>query len=324
MNVKEINKLIPTMQYVLSENVPSEKKGNNVFWQQGDFYLNNEKRQATVTDVKYISKDTVVVAHRAAAKLYLIRIENNSFTLLDTLLLDTAKRSLNPRKRYNNQRFFHPDLMSVYGDIVYISEYTNRCCLVEIKDNKLIYKKVIDLGNTAFHGCFSDNTYAMFGSVNNGCITTLSHKTKKIGSIDARLEAKQRIKTIGIRNNEVILAVDKISGKHTEAGSTADCWIKLYEKQDDELKLLDTLALPYGQADGYKCYKDLHFITMHDGVAQSGIILILKTKNKKLELIKRVPCESFPHGIDIINDQLIYTSYANSSIIMHPLAELLE
>lgn len=324
MSVSEITTLAPQLVLTLHEEVPSEKQGNTVFWRQGDFFFNNQKRQATVTDVKFVDNETLVVAHRAAAKLYLIKFKNQTFTVIDTLILDTAKRSLNPRKRFNNQRFFHPDLISLHRNTIYISEYTNRCCVVEIQENKLIYKRVIDMGNTAFHGCYTNETHAMFGSVNDGCITTLSHKKYRLAKIDASLQPGQRIKTIGTENDYVILSIDKLSGVHTKAGATADCWVKLYLRKGDELKVLDTIDNPYGQIDGHTFYKGYHFITMHDGNLASGVILILKIIEEKLSIIKRVACASFPHGLDIVNDQLIYSSYANSAIICHDINELIE
>jgi len=312
------------IEFIIQEDVKSEKHGNNVFWEQGDFFFNNQKRQATVTDVKYVAANLLIVAHRAAAKLYLVELKDQSFSIIDTLLLDTAKYSLNPKKRYGYRRFFHPDLIALHDNTVYISEYTKRCCIVEVIGNRLVYKKTIDLGNTPFHGCFSDNTHAMFGSVKDGCITTLNHHNHKVDKINAHLEPKQRIKTIGVEDDFWVLSIDKLSGKHTEIGSTADCWVKLYRRDKNNLEVLDTLSLPYGQIDGHKFYNHHHFITMHDGNNQCGVIMILKIIANKLSIVKRVACESFPHGIDIMNEQLIYTSYANSSIILHSLNELIE
>jgi len=48
-------------------------------------------------------------------------------------------------------------------------------------------------------------------------------------------------------------------------------------------------------------------------------IYISEIKNENIIFIKKIKCKNFPHGIDIYNNKLIYTSYANSSIIIEPL-----
>ena len=165
------------VEFQIKEDVPTQKKGARVFWPQGSFYFNTQTRVATLTDVKYINENLVVVAHRAAAKLYLVEIRDGSFEILDSLLLDTAKYSLNIKKRFGGQRYFHPDLISTYNNNVYMSEYTDRCCIVNVKGRRLIYEKTIGLGGHGFHGCAADNGRVMFGSIKDGYITSLDPNT---------------------------------------------------------------------------------------------------------------------------------------------------
>ncbi len=312
--------------FIIEEKVPSEKINNNVFWKLGEFYLKDQKRTATITDVKFISENTLVAAHRAAAKLYLIEYNNNKFTIIDTLLLDTAKESWDPIKRYSNRRFFHPDLITLQGNTIYISEYTNRCCIVDIVKNKLVYKKVVNLGRkVSFHGCYSDGNDIMFGCVKTGNITVYNEKPKTIKTLRTETGIGKRIKTIGKEDNYIILGVDQQSGPSIKnPGAIINTWINLYDNQNEKPILLDSLAIPITQIDGHKFYQGSHFFTMHDGTDKTGYICIIKINNQKLNLIKKIPCNHFPHGIDALNDKLIYSSYATSSIIMHDLQELLK
>ena len=68
------------MEFIFNETIPK-------FWTQGYFNFGNQKRIATVTDVKFISENKLIVAHRAAAKLYLIELIDNNYIIKDTLLL---------------------------------------------------------------------------------------------------------------------------------------------------------------------------------------------------------------------------------------------
>lgn len=310
------------LEFVIKEHVPSRKKFNSAYWRQGKFYLKDQSRESTITDVKFLSDTLLVVAHRAAAKLYLVEHFENTFTITDTLLLDTAKNSWNPKKRLSGQRFYHPDLMSLIGNTIYFSEYSNRCCVVDVIDNRLVYRETLELGDNAYHGCFSENTDVYLGSVFQSNITIYNLETKSTSTLNVELEPNLRIKTIAKEENFFVLAVDKQFGSPSIKGSKNDAWVKLFEKQNEKLMLLDSLAFPVSQVDGHISYGGYQFVVLHDGTDKTGYIVIIKVDNKKLRLIKKIPCAGFPHGLDIRNDKLIYTTYSQSSIIVINLQDL--
>jgi hypothetical protein len=97
-----------------------------------------------------------------------------------------------------------------------------------------------------------------------------------------------------------------------------------YILENNKLKLLDSIEIEKSQIDGSVIYKDYFFITLHCGIDKCGYIYIGKINNNKLIFIKKVKCNNFPHGIDIYNNKLVYTSYANSSITIHSLDEFID
>lgn len=311
------------IEYQIFENVPLHKRGTRVFWPQGSFYFNTQKRVATVTDVKYLSATRIVVAHRAAAKLYLLEVQGDSFRQIDSLLLDSAKYSLNIKRRFGSKRYFHPDLIAVNKNKIYMSEYTDRCSIVSVKGDRLVYEDTIHLGGHGFHGCASDGNNIVFGSIKDGFIASFDPSTKEVTRITTDIDSDKRIKAISIERDYLVMSVDRQTGKPSKEGATVDCWLELHIRDGKKLKRLDSLSLPCTQIDGHCFYKGYHFITSHDGASEKGIILVAQIREKKLVIVKRVFCENFPHGLDALNDQIIYTSYAKSAVVQLELATLL-
>ena len=308
------------VEHVFNETVPSKKMGDGVYWKQGNFYFNGEKRVATVTDVKFVSDTILVVAHRAAAKLYLIELKNDAMNVLDTISLEFNHWGI----RHWGKKYFHPDLIALHKNSVYMSEYSNRCCIVDIIDNKFIFNNVLRFKGPACHGCFSKDDSVLFGAVKNGTITIFDDTTKKFSVFDTGIADKtKRIKTIGMDGNNFVLGLDNNIKSADNRKIGGDSWVNLYECKNNKFLELDSLRLPNTQIDGHRSYKNFHFITMHDGDNKCGVIVILKVSNNKIDVFRKVKCESFPHGIDIYNDQLVYSSYTNSSITSHPLRDFL-
>ena len=127
------------MEYIFNEIIPT-------YWKQGYFSFGSQKRIATVTDVKFISDNKLIVAHRGAAKLFLIEIDNNTYKIIDSLLLNI------------DGKYYHPDLISIQNNRIYMTAYTNMSCIVDIIDNKLNIVKLVKIHEYInYHGCFIMN-----------------------------------------------------------------------------------------------------------------------------------------------------------------------
>ena len=292
------------MEYTFNEIIPT-------FWTQGYFWFGKQKRIATVTDVKFISDNKLIVAHRAAAKLYLVQINNNTYEIIDSIILKI------------DSTYFHPDLISIQNNRIYMTAYTNNVCMVDIIDNKLNIVKVIKIHEyLQYHGCFCKNNVIYLGAVkdknNNIPLTIYNCETNQF--VNIKLNYNRRIKTINVINNNILLGLDgKISNDRI-----FDSWIMYYKLHNNKLLLLDSIHIKNAQIDGSAIYNNHFFITLHSEIYKCGHIYIGSINDTKLTFIKKVQCNDFPHGMDIYNNKLAYTSYANSSVMVHSLDEFIK
>ena len=303
------------MEYFFKETVGTKKTPNGVFWEQGYFYLNDQKRIATVTDVKFISKNKLIVAHRAAAKLYLIEVKDNMCNVLHSLILDTGDSDL-------HRRYYHPDTIYLHNNTIYMTDFTHKCCVVDVANNRMALNRIFDINPSGhYHGCHVDNNNVMFGEMEAGKITLSDITTKKITNLYTNIN--KGVKAISTHGRHVMLGVDKSLDPTCTIGARANSWFYLYELDNNKLVFLDSLKFPNSQVDGSKYYKNHYFFSLQDGNTKYGSIVILTIVDDKIKIIKNVKCKDFPHGFDIYDDQFIYSAYSDSSINSLPLSDII-
>jgi hypothetical protein len=290
------------MEYVFNETIPTG-------WKQGYFSFGTKKRLATVTDSKFISDNKLVVAHRSNATLYLIEISDNDYRILNRLLL-----------KFNN-KYYHPDLISIENNRIYMTAYTNISCIVDIVNDQLKFIKLIKIHEyILYHGCFVKNNLMYYGGIKdkdkNTPLTIYDYNTNNTRNI--KINYNRRIKTISIYNNNILLGVD---GKNSDI-TIFDSWI-LYYTLNDTFDLLDSIYIPNTQIDGSVIYNNYFFITLHDAIDKCGYIYVGTINDINISYVKKVKCNNFPHGIDVYNNKLAYTSYTNGSVTIHSLDEFL-
>jgi len=217
------------MEYIFNEIIPT-------YWKQGYFWLGKQKRIATVTDVKFLSDNKLIVAHRAAAKLYLVQINNNTYEIIDSILLQI------------DSIYFHPDLISIQNNRIYMTAYTNMSCIVDIIDNKLNIVKLMKIDEyVQYHGCLVMNNLIYYGGVKskdkNTPLTIYNYDTNQF--VNIKLNHNKRIKTIQVVNNNILLGVDdKVSD-----ATIFDSWIMYFKLQNNKLFLLDSIHIKNSQID---------------------------------------------------------------------------
>ena len=300
------------MEYFFKEDVPRNKPSDGgVFWQQQSFPFASQSRVATVTDV-VAHNDMLIVAHRAAAKLYLMEKHDGGYNIIDSLQLKI------------NGSYYHPDLMGINDNLIYMTSYSNVCCVVEIDNKKLVYKTKFKIYNgNYFHGICVTNNKIYFGAQNQqkGNTFLTVHKLgneKKYKNFYTT--HKNRIKAISVINKDTVLLGCDSGGPNK---NVYDSWIDLYRISGKKMKLLDSIKFGVTQIDGATIWKDYFFVTVHSGIDKCGYIIVGKIENKSLKIIKKVKCHDFPHGIIVHNHKLIYTSYGRSSINIHSLDEFI-
>lgn len=299
------------MEYFFKENIPKENpKDGSIFWVQNFFSFGDQKRIATVTDVK-VFQNMLIVAHRAAAKLYLMEKNNEKYNIIDTLVLKIE------------DKFFHPDLIDIHNNAIYMTSYTNKCCVVKIQDKKFIFDRifVIHLKNM-FHGIHINNNKLYFGAqkaIDNSTFLTVFNINKKISPKKIKTNMDKRIKDIATYSGDkILLGCD--NGRNMQ--NVFDSWIMLYQIKKDKLFLLDSIKIKTAQLDGVTIKDNYFFVTIHSGISKSGMIVVGMIKDNRLEVLKNVKCNDFPHGLTIHNDEFIYSSYDRSSIVIHPLNDI--
>ena len=139
------------------ENPPQNSEENNkLVWKQGYFSFGTQSRIANVTACKFVTEDIVVIAHRAVAKVYLIKIfpDSNTYEILDEIHL-----------RFGSL-IYHPDGMDLYNNKVYISAFTDKCCVVEIINNeRLLFKRLFSVvPRISYHGVYVNDIGIYLGA----------------------------------------------------------------------------------------------------------------------------------------------------------------
>lgn len=301
------------MKLEILRNIPKEPSAKNpVFWKQGEFFFKDQSRVATMTDVKFINNNTLVACHRAAAEVFLIKIINNTFEMIDSMVLDKE-----PHK-YFYRDAFHPDLMSHHNGMIYLSEYGPTYCVLTVYANKLIYVGAHKANNVniQYHGIFANDQGLYLGGCNPAIITYIGNNKPAIHLISSKNYVNERVKTISLYNNLFIVCFDILisEGKYKEI----DTRIRILKQdQNNNLDIIDeSVYIKDSQPDGAVIYKDYFLCTRHCAIKRCGVISIYKIHSNKLELIKEIECENFPHGIDINENKIVYTSYAKSAIFM--------
>ena len=306
------------MTYYLKEEDPPQEPITNdddeIIWKQGYFTFGDQDRIANITAVKFInSPELLVVAHRAVAKLYLVKIENDFCRIIHSLTL---------RK---NGSYYHPDGMALYEDKLYITTFSHDCPIVQLKDNytRLEFTNVLKVSNgIPYHGIYIGDQGMFFGGcapinkkkTHETCIDFFKHKHKK--SIQLKTGFNRRIKGIDLLNSKAMIvgSDDKREGYRNLFHS----YVHSYSIDNENQKLIprDDLILKNSQIDGIALSPDKTkwYATVHSADDRCGYIMIGSIlKNLNVVLLSKYRCDNFPHGLDVYKDFLSFTCYGSTS-----------
>lgn len=294
------------------ENPPQNSEENNkLVWKQGYFSFGTQSRIANVTACKFVTEDIVVIAHRAVAKVYLIKIlpDSNTYEILDEIHL-----------RFGSL-IYHPDGMDLYNNKVYISAFTDKCCVVEIINNeRLLFKRLFSVvPRISYHGVYVNDIGIYLGaccanprSISQQTIPIhfFNHATNEVIEYDTGF--KRRVKGLQLFDNAskmIVVSDDKGKGRR----NLFDSFVVLYDITDT-LELADDFIMKNSQVDGIIMKNTIWYATIHDADDECGYIVVGTISiSKKLMLLSKISCDNFPHGIDFNNGFLIFTCYGTSS-----------
>lgn len=302
--------------FVIEEEDPPQKseENNKLVWKQGYFSFGSQSRIANVTACKFITEDTVVIAHRAVAKVYLIKIstDSNTYEILDSLQLQFGSLT------------FHPDGMDLYNNKVYITAFTDKCCIVEIVNvERLLFKRLFSVvPRMSYHAVYVNNTGIYFGaccanprSVSQQTIPIhcFMHATNEVIEYDTGF--KRRVKGLQLFDNDskmIVVSDDKGKGRR----NIFDSFVVLYDidHSSHSLELADDFIMKNSQVDGIIMKNTIWYATIHDADDECGYIVIGTISiSKKLMFLSKISCDNFPHGIDFNYGCLMFTCYGTSS-----------
>ncbi|MFC4892084.1 hypothetical protein ACFPDQ_03350 [Pseudofrancisella aestuarii] len=297
------------IQIYFDEKVRNKRSRLNVYWLQGEFCFGRESRVATITGVQFISPSLIVAAHREAAKLYLIKIINNTYKIIDEIIM-------NVKLLPGYDKYYHPDLMIFSNNYIYLSEFTNRLAIYKYQNNRLKLYKLVEVGDYKYHACYANESGIYLGSVLGGIIQHIDKKSYEIKSLKIDLaifnEEKIRMKTIIEYDGFFILGLDS-------SNSNKNSFIALYMQNHDDMLLLDCVVIRNAQIDGACLYEGNIFLSLHNGDYKKGQIYVINLIDKKIKVIHKVFCHGFPHGLDVFDGKIAYTSYKEKSIFIHDL-----
>lgn len=303
-------------KFIIDEQDPPQKseENNKLVWKQGYFSFGSQSRIANVTACKFITEDIVVVAHRAVAKIYLIKINtgSNTYQVLDSLQL-----------RFGSL-YYHPDGMDLFNNKVYITAFTDKCCVIEIiNDERLLFKRLFSVvPRMSYHGVYVNHTGIYLGAccVNprsmlqeNIPIHCFRHELNEVIEYDTGF--KRRVKGLQLFDNEtkmIVVSDDKGKGRR----NMFDSFVVLYDinHYSDSLELADDFIMKNCQVDGIIMKNAIWYATIHDADDECGYIVIGTISiSKKLMFLSKISCDNFPHGIDFNFGYLIFTCYGTTS-----------
>lgn len=271
-------------------------------------WFRNQARNDTITDVQFLSENTLVTANREDAKMYIVEFSLNPtyMKVLDTLDLIYD----------NNPRYI--DLFTVHKDKVYFVSLDNTICTVNIVNNKLIKDKILYLPKGCeFHGVSVDPTnddiLYLSGGMEDRKLTMYSLSQNKILKREylPGMMRAQRIKQCRFLQGKYLVLTSTLMGVQQHIKDyTYPGHLGVFNISD--WTCVDELCLGYAQLDSLCVDDDVIYITYQDD--KQGKIITFTLENEKLKRGKEYIVKGYPHGVDVNYGMVAAACLQSSSI----------
>jgi hypothetical protein len=285
------------MQIKLFEPIDSDYK---------KLYLNQETRYPTVTDIQFINDDLIIVAHRHASKIFLIKINPPHYEILDTLIITL------------NGKPHQTEALQVLKNKIYLICYSEYLFIIDICE-KLKITDIIKVNNnkTPYHGIKKMNEFIYLTPSRKSevCEPIIQFNTinKTYFSLPiGDIKKKYRIKDILFINEKLVVLpiIYKTKTFISDSQHKSNGMIGLFSFPD--FKLLDTKEFQNIHFDLGTNFNNKFIICTQD--QDGGFLYTGEVNNNKIGGIKKISVAGFPHGVAIHNNLLAYTSYETSSV----------
>jgi hypothetical protein len=282
------------------------------------------RRVPTLTDICHLKGTQFVLAHRSAAKFYLIDIDfvGETAALLDTIQLENIDVN------------YLPDTITIHNSTVYAVNFSNILTKLAIVDGKFTVPEYISIHDPPriYHGCtskggviyctqvlgqFTSIQYPFSISMYNTVTGIIEHRTPE--------HCWNRIKHMGFLGEKYILLLTT-----SEYSNYADTPIKsqillaqssLVLVDAVSWKTLDVFRVPDSQIDCIYIQDNTFYVSAQNAF-YGGMMVRGKVMNDAIVETERTTAKAFPHGICLYGDHLLYTSYDTSSLIVQPMNTL--
>lgn len=269
-------------------------------------YQGTRWRYPSMTDVKFIDDNHIVAAHRYGCKVYIIRIEPDaSFKIIDTITLS------------RNGKPYQTEAFALLNNTIYMLSFTNIMTLIDISSDYRLAQRAsiaLDRDNIPFHGIaikmniiYTTPSKKSMGTEYILAYNTLNGQLSKVATLGDNI----RVKGLCFLPNDLVVVI--VNYKTTtcmiEKGHTFNGSIRLYTF---DFKLLDSIEVPLTHFDCVVAKGYTFYATGAD--VEKGYIYKGGVEEKKIVSLQTYQTHDFPHGIDIRNDTIAYTSYTTSGI----------
>lgn len=287
-------------------------------------YLKDKSRLPSVTDVKFINKNLLVVAHRYAYKLYLIKIDydNKSYEILDTFIT----------KEENKIHFC--ESFEMKENRIYLIFFSNILWILDIINDKFVLYKNLFLKNyNTYHG-IKIHQHAIYLSPSNMKMSGFKDNLLKIDLNNnyaisympiGDIKNHYRIKDILFVNENLILCIIiyKTNIPLAIKNQIFNGAFMLFTFP--EFKLLDKVEYNCVHFDRVILSKDKDSFYVTGQNEKCGIIYkgMVNIEDKKINMLKEFEVDDFPHGLDICEKLFSYTSYGSNSLVIEDIEKFI-
>jgi hypothetical protein len=270
-------------------------------------YQEERWRYPSMTDVKFFRDNHIIAAHRYGCKVYMICVDNNKHTVTHSI-----KISYNG-KPYQTESFI------VINNKIYMLSFSNVMTLIDILPDLTLKQRKhvvinIDKGYIPYHGiAFKDHTIYLTPSnksIGTEHIITFDTITGRLTK-QVSLGENIRVKALTFLPNDVLVVVVNYKEITTMAtkGHTFNGSIRVYSHN---FTLLHSIEVPLTHFDGIVSDGNLFYATGAD--TRCGYIYKGSVVENKITSLEAFQVHDFPHGIDVKDNIIAYTSYATSGI----------
>ncbi len=282
--------------------------------------IGNAGRYDTISDCAFLDESHIICVDRQMAIIYLVQynIENNLHVVKDFVecIFDGAP--------------FNFELITIGRDpvtsktTVYGVSYSNKLFSCDVVDYKFVKLKTIQVvAKDNYHGVqvLEDGESVYVTNMKTPSFTKFNTKTSKSETFFCAGGVRMKDAAIIDENYVILLSSDSgpVNGEQRQDGSVHprskpyNSHVLIYNRKNSELlckHLLENTQIDGCVYDAPHCYVTC---TDSDG---NGFIMrgTIDAIAKKISEAVHIPCHGFPHGIDIANGCIAYTSYTESAL----------